>query len=115
MEGIVIGQYVPGNSFLHRLDPRTKLIISAALLWLIFLLGSPVEYVGFGLLVIFLYILSGVTGRLLRVLRPAMYLLLFTLGLNMIFTPGHVLLNLGLVVATREGLIQGLTVGFRLV
>ncbi|MHB9094664.1 MAG: energy-coupling factor transporter transmembrane component T family protein [Eubacteriales bacterium] len=115
MEGIVIGQYVPGNTFLHRLDPRTKLIISAALLWLIFLLESPVEYVGFGLLVIFLYILSGVTGRLLRVLRPAMYLLLFTLGLNMIFTPGHVLLNLGLVVATREGLIQGLTVGFRLV
>ncbi len=115
MEGIVLGQYVPGNSFLHKLDPRTKLIMSAVLLWVIFLLEGPLEYTGFGLFIVFLYLLAGVSGSFLKILRPGLYLVLITLIINMIFTPGRVVLDLGLADITREGLIQGLTMGFRLV
>ena len=115
MEGIILGQYVPGESFIHRLDPRTKLCITAILLWLIFILNNPTEYAGFGFSILLLYVLAGVAGNLIRVLRPGLFLVLFTLLINMMFTPGHVLIKLGLVVVTREGAIQGLTVGFRLV
>lgn len=114
MEGVVIGQYVPGNSFLHALDPRTKLISSALLFWLIFLLKTPGEYVGFGLFLIILYFLAGVAGSFLRILKPGLYLIIFTVGLNAFFTPGHILINLGIAFITREGLVQGLTMGFRL-
>lgn len=115
MEGIVFGQFVPGNSFLHRLDPRTKLIISGLMILLIFLLRGAVDYAGFAILLLLMYIAARVGGSFLRVLRPGMYLIIFTLTMNMIFTPGHVLANLGLFVLTKEGLYQGLTVGLRLV
>lgn len=114
MEGIILGQYIPGNSFLHRLDPRTKMILLMVLVGVIFLLKTKVEYIGFGALLIFLYFLAGVSKGIWRSLRPGIYLIIFTLMINMIFTPGHVILNLGIVSLTREGFILGLTMGFRL-
>jgi energy-coupling factor transport system permease protein len=113
MEGIVLGQYVPGNSLIHRLDPRSKMIILAAMIVQVFLLAKPVEYLVFGIIIILLYLLSGVIRSALGAIRPGLYLVVFTLLINMFFTPGQVVLNLGFAVATREGLMQGLTIGTR--
>lgn len=113
MEGFVFGQFVPGNSLLHRLDPRSKLLISAAMVGLVFLLARPLEYLVFGLVILLLYFFSGVIGSMFRVIRPGFYLIAFTVLINMFFIPGQVVLNLGFMVATREGLYQGLTVGTR--
>lgn len=113
MEGIVLGQYVPGNSLIHRLDPRSKMLMLMAMIALVFLLAKPMEYLVFGIIILLFYLLSGVIGSALRVVRPGLYLIAFTVIINMFFTPGHVVLDLGFVVATREGLLQGLTVGTR--
>lgn len=113
MEGIVLGQYVPGNSLMHRLDPRSKMLMLAAMIGLVFMLAKPLEYLVFGIILLLLYFLSGVMGSALRVIRPGLFLVAFTVLINMFFTPGHVVLNLGIMVATREGLVQGLTVGTR--
>ena len=37
LKNITIGQYFPGNSFVHRLDPRTKLLLTVALIVVVFL------------------------------------------------------------------------------
>ena len=41
---ITIGQYFPGNSFIHRLDPRTKVIVLLLLIVAVFLLDTPWAY-----------------------------------------------------------------------
>ena len=114
MDGIVLGQYIPGCSVLHRLDPRTKLILSLVLVWLVFLVRNLQEFIAFGALIFTLYLTAGVSGSIIRVLKPGLYLVIFTLLMNMLFFPGQVVLNLGFLAVTREGLIQGLTVSGRL-
>lgn len=114
MDDILIGQYVPGDSFLHRLDPRTKICTTAALIWLVFTLKSTLEYASFGVTIIFIYVISGVAQSFWKSMKPGFYLVVFTIIINAVFTPGEELLNLGLFKFTREGLIQGFTMGFRL-
>lgn len=114
MEGILIGQYIPGNSIFHRLDPRTKILASVILVWVIFLLRTPREFGVFGLIVAGFYFASGVYRNFWRVMKPGFYLVILTVVINMLFTPGEKLASLGFVVITREGLIQGITMGVRL-
>ena len=71
MREITIGQYIPGNSIVHRLDPRTKIIITLAYMILLFTLNNFYGYifpVGFILLAT---LLSGISVRyLLKGLKP---------------------------------------------
>lgn len=114
MEGILLGQYVPGKSFLHQLDPRTKIMTSIILVWVVFLLNKPREFALFGLIILFLYLTAGVIKNIWRIMKPGIYLMLLTVIINMFFTPGKPVINLVFLVITREGLIQGLTMGLRL-
>ncbi len=115
MEGIVFGQYVPGNSLLHRLDPRTKIIVSAILLWLVFVVETPAEFAGYGLFILLLYVIGGVAGSFLKVMKPGLFLIVITLVLNMTFTPGKVLFNIGPVSVSQTGLENGLILGVKIV
>lgn len=114
MEGILLGQYVPGNSLMHRLDPRTKILVSLILIWVIFLLNRPQEFVLFGGIILFFYLMAGVLKNIWRIMKPGIYLMLLTVVINMFFTPGKPMINLWFLVITKEGLIQGLTMGLRL-
>ncbi|HWI55375.1 MAG TPA: energy-coupling factor transporter transmembrane component T [Desulfobacteria bacterium] len=114
MDDILLGQYVPGQSFLHRLDPRSKMITVTILVWLVFLLKNPAEYATFVVFVILAYLTSGVARSFWKSLKPGFYLVIFTIILNAVFTPGEVLLSMGILKLSREGLIQGLTMGLRL-
>lgn len=110
----VIGQFIPGNSFLHRLDPRTK--ITALTLYVIILFFA----VGWGYAVMAGLALLGVAaGRLpLRYifdgLRPLVFLLILTMAFQIFLTPGTVIWRLGILKVTREGLFQGLYMALRL-
>ena len=79
LKNITIGQYFPGNSFVHRLDPRTKLLWTVGLIVAVFLSGG---FAGFA--VIFGYVLlaarmSKIHPRfLIRGLRPVLYIVAFT-------------------------------------
>lgn len=113
---IILGQYLPGESFLHRLDPRFKL---AALLILLALLFAVRTFAGLGLLALLAAGLAGYTavppGYLVRGIRPILYIILFTLFVYAFFTPGGVVLfRLGPVTVESHGLTQGLFVVLRL-
>ena len=52
---ITLGQYFPGNSFIHRLDPRTKILATLIYIIAIFLADTPLAYgilIGFAALVV---------------------------------------------------------------
>ncbi|MDR5709193.1 MAG: energy-coupling factor transporter transmembrane component T [Armatimonadota bacterium] len=119
LRSLSIGQYIPRNSPVHRLDPRTKLLTTTAFMVALFLVRS---FWGFAVFAAFLGVTLALAqipvGFALRSLRPVLFLLLLALVLQLFFGApegGTVLVRLGPLVATREGLIQGLFVTARLV
>lgn len=107
LEGLMVGQYLPGTSFVHRLDPRTKLVSS------LLIIASALTARGWGFLpvavgVLAAAILSGVPLLFLwRGLKYLWFILVFTFLLQLFFTPGEVLYHLGPLQITREGLLLG--------
>ena len=110
LKDITLGRYIPGNSVLHRLDPRVKILGAAALMGALLGSASGVVLAGFCILVGLLGRFSGLPFRLLLGnLRPLVPLLLLTLTLNALLTPGDVIYALpgGLGELTREGVMRG--------
>lgn len=114
---ITLGQYIPGRSLLHRLNPRIKLLSLLIFLAALFFLQT---FGGLGAYLLFfggLTALAGVPYRyLLRGLRPVIYIVAFTLAIYFFFTPGGVvLLRIGPVTVESAGVLGGLFVVARLV
>jgi energy-coupling factor transport system permease protein len=86
MKNIVIGQYVPGTGFFHRLDPRTKILAIIVLMAAVFLLKTILQ-VAVSLLVLLAIMLAGRISilRVARGLRPLFVLLVFTFGFQIFF------------------------------
>ena len=116
MREITIGQYIPGNSIVHRLDPRTKIIITLAYMILLFLLNNFYGYIfpiGFIMLAV---ILSGIPVRyILKGLKPLVFIITLTFILNSFMIKGRVIYKLGPLEITYEGLSQGAFMAIRLV
>lgn len=79
MNNIIIGQYIPGNSFLYRMDPRSKIIALMILMVSAFILNDITQISVMLLLVlVILWIGKIPISRVLKGLRPLMFLLMFT-------------------------------------
>lgn len=90
---ITIGQYVDGNSFMHKMDARVKILLTLFYIGILFVLKSPLAYVAFFLLSVFLVFLSKVPPRyILRGLKPMLYILIFTAVINLFMTQGTTVL-----------------------
>lgn len=108
LKNITIGQYLPGESFIHRLDPRTKILVSMFFIACLFIINKFIGYtviIGFLLSVIlvakipFRFIFNG--------LKPIFFLVAFTAVLNIfmtIGTPGTEVFSIGFLKAYPEGI-----------
>lgn len=114
---ITLGQYLPGESLLHRLDPRFKLLSLLVILIALFALQTYAGLTALILLAVSLYALAGIPyGYLLRGLRPILYIVLFALIIYFFFTKGGVvLLRIGFITVESEGVEQGVFVVARLI
>ncbi len=117
MKDITLGQYYPGDSAVHRLDPRTKILLTVAYIVAVFLARSLWGYLpvlGFLVLVVHL---SGIPHKMmLRSVRPLRVLLLFTFFLNLFFGTGdRVLVSLGFASIKYDGLMNALHFSLRLI
>ena len=102
MKNIIIGQYVPGNSFLYKMDPRSKLLSLMLLMATTFIL-KDVTHILVMLGVVFVILKFGgiPVGRIIRGLRPVLILLTFTFVFQILFVKeGAVLLNETLTLTT---------------
>ncbi len=113
---ITLGQYYPGNSVIHKLDPRVKIL--AALLYIVALFVVN-KFSGFIVAIVFLeavIIISKVPRRYIwRGLKPVLIIIAFTLIVNIFMVRGEVLWQFGVLHITREGLRTAAFVGIRLV
>ncbi len=104
LKDITLGQYFPGSTILHRLDPRTKLILTVVFIVALFLAK---HLVGYGVLLLTLGILIAVSKIKLKVilkgLKPILFIIIFTGILNLFFTPGEPIWQLGFLKLTMEG------------
>lgn len=117
---VTVGQYVPGDSAVHRLDPRTKLIATLVFMVVIFLIPGFAGQGAFTAFLLALIVAARISlGYVLRGLRPVFFLLVLSVTLNLFFGSdaegGRVLWRLGPFVATWGGLVRGLFVSYRLV
>ena len=105
LRDITLGQFFPGKSVIHRLDPRMKIVLVT--LFIVTLFGAK-GLIGYGL--VFLWLLYAVlTSKLpLKVifkgLRPLVIILVFTAALNMLYTPGTVAAKWWVFSVTYEGI-----------
>ncbi len=112
---LAMGQYVPGDSAVHRVDPRFKLATSFAYAIGLFLVGG---WPGLSLMAIGLaglFVAGGLPARYVgRGLRPLLVLIAFTFLVQALSLPGKALVTVGPFSITREGLDQGGFLTFRL-
>ncbi|MBI4744303.1 MAG: energy-coupling factor transporter transmembrane protein EcfT [Actinobacteria bacterium] len=115
-EGFGIGQFYPGDSVIHRLDPRIKVIISFLLAVTLFMIKNFWGFVGIFLFVFFIIFFSRLSARLvLSGLRPMTFILVFTFIIHLFFTSGTPLINFGFLVITKEGFVNSLFINSRLI
>ncbi|MGM9999039.1 MAG: energy-coupling factor transporter transmembrane component T family protein [Candidatus Bruticola sp.] len=113
---MTLGQYVPGNSFLHRLDPRTKLIIVAMVMVAIFWLDNPICLLVAGLSAFLVGVAAKLkAGYMLRGLRFVWLFAFFSLIFNMFLVPGDACCSIWDWQITYQGIWRGLAMGLRLV
>jgi len=105
LKDITLGQYFPGNSVAHRLDPRTKLILTVLYIVGLFCAKSFVSYGLMVALLIFSVKVSGVKPKaLFRGLKPVLIIICFTAVLNLFYTPGEELVRFWIFKITKEGI-----------
>jgi len=108
LKDITLGQYFPGNSVIHRLDPRTKLILLIAYIVALFSAGNWITYgVAFVFLAASIAISRIPLKSIVRGMKPLVFILVFTGILNLLFTEGEtVLLSVWKITITLEGVVR---------
>ncbi len=113
---ITLGQYYPGDSFLHRMDPRAKILCTMIFIVAIFLANNLWSYLlvaGFTFLAI---AMSGVPASLIwKAIKPLWIILVFTMGIHVLTTPGNELFTWKFIHISEEGIRNGLIMTLRLV
>ena len=116
LQDIMLGQFFPGQSILHRLDPRTKIILLFALMILIFTAEGWAAYLALTTLTAGLIFLSQVPLlTVLKSVKPLAWIILFTLLIHFVSHDGEVLAKFYVFKVTREGIIYGAMISLRLV
>ncbi|MBC8547068.1 energy-coupling factor transporter transmembrane protein EcfT [Clostridiaceae bacterium NSJ-31] len=116
LKDITIGQYFPGDSCVHRLDPRMKIVLTLAYVVMLFLAQDM-----WGLLVgvAFLIIAYGVSRipakMILKSLKPVVPIILFTALLNMFFIEGDTLWSWWIFKISREGVQTAVLMAVRII
>lgn len=105
LKDITIGQYFPGNSVVHRLDPRFKIIITGVYIAMLFCTSSFWGLLLGFVFLIFEFLLSKIPMKLmLKSLKPILPIILFTSILNLFFIDGVALVSIWKIKITDEGL-----------
>ena len=105
LRDITIGQYFPGKSIVHRVDPRLKLVLVIAMIVTLFLASGPISYALLALYIFSVIKISGIQpGMVVRGLKPVVFIVAFTAILNLFYTPGNELWGWGFLHITDQGI-----------
>lgn len=105
IKDITIGQYFPGDSVIHRLDPRVKIVLVILYIAFLFIIQTAAAYL-FALAVTFFFvILTKIPLKMyLRGLKPLLFILIFTAFLNIFYSTGDPLFQFWIFTVTAQGI-----------
>ncbi|MEA4964299.1 MAG: energy-coupling factor transporter transmembrane component T [Oscillospiraceae bacterium] len=107
LKDITLGQYFPGNTVVHRLDPRTKLLMT--ILYIVVLFVAK-WFISYGVVFLFLCIsvlLSKIKpSALLRGLKPLLIIIVLTGVINLFYSQGDPLFTFWIFTVTKEGIVN---------
>ena len=117
LNDITLGQYFPGNSVIHRMDPRMKLILTILYIVGVFIVAN---LPGYAIALAFLYIVVRISGikfsYLAKGVKPLRFIIIFTFILNLFFVQGETpIFTLGFFTLTKEALSNAVYFALRLV
>lgn len=116
IDNITLGQYFPGKSIVHRLDPRIKIIIIILYIISLFLVDSFLPFFIFFIYILFVSIISKIPFKqILKGIKPLRFIIIITFVINLIMIKGEVILELGPLIVTKEGLYQSFFMISRLI
>lgn len=115
MEKMIFGRYVPAESIIHRMDPRSKLILIFLFVCVVFIANNVYTYAALIVYTFAMIFLSKVPLRfILAGLKPVFLLVIFTLLLHLFLTrEGALIFELGPIKIYEEGLRQGIFISLR--
>ena len=115
LKDITLGQFFPGDSLLHRLDPRTKIVLLFFFLAAIFVFDSPLAYAALTAFTAALIAVSRVPLFLmLKALKPLSWIIAFTFVIHLVSTPGDAFFHVWLFDLTWQGAAKGFFIALRL-
>lgn len=107
MDKLILGRYLPGDSIIYRLDPRGKFLLTFYFVGIVFLANNVASYAFLLAFVLFAVYLSKINfGFFIRGLKPIFWLILFTVALQLFFTPSnHPIWHWGILTFSKEGMV----------
>lgn len=113
---ITIGQYFPGNSLLHRLDARMKMVLVFVMMLAVFFCQN---YISMGLAVIVtlsLVMMSNISLKvILKGMKPILFIVIFTTLLNLFYGTGEPIFHFGIIKITQNGLNNAVFMALRII
>lgn len=116
-EKLIIGRYLPYDSFIHNLDPRAKLLGTIFFIFIIFFANNWATYLTLTLFVMLAVYLSNLPFKqFINGVKPMLWLFVFTALMQMLFTRGSTTyFSLGIIAISQEGIQSGIFVFIRFV
>ncbi|MEE0944723.1 MAG: energy-coupling factor transporter transmembrane component T [Clostridia bacterium] len=112
LRDITIGQYIAGNSPVHKMDARVKILAALLFIVLLFVARGVAEYAVITLFIAFVIKLSKVPFKyMVRGLKPMLFILVFTVFINVLLTDGTPILLIDLKIITIKITYEGLKTG----
>ncbi len=115
LRDVTIGQHFPGESPVHRLDPRIKLVLTLAYIIVLFAVPNISGMVLAFAVVLLLYLLAKIPLKVLtRSMKPLLPIILFTAILNLFFAAGEPIFQLWIIKISKEGIYYAITMMLRI-
>ncbi len=115
---ITLGQFFPGTSPIHRLDPRTKIITAVFFIVAVFVANNPACFLSLTISTILLIAVSRISFKvILKSIKPIVFIVLFTVLLNIFMTKGEgePLVSFWIINIYTEGIVRAVMMALRVI
>ena len=115
---ITLGQFFPGYSPIHKLDPRTKIILATLFIVAVFVANNPASFLLIGIATLLLVSVSRISHSVIfKGIKPILFIILFTAIINIFMTKGDgaPLVEFWVIKIYKEGIIRAILMALRVV
>ena len=116
LKDITLGQYIHGDSVLHKADPRVKIILTILLMIVLFVINTYTEFLMLSAFTVLTIIVSGIPFKYtIKGLKPIIIIVIFTGIINLLFSKGTPIFKFWYIQVTYEGVEVTIKMALRLI